>query len=121
MPRGQIAHIRVAADALLRAAYELLADGTVETLEEAVRIAAATLDGAGEGVTVESMQTCRDLGGNKVAGLTTDDSVTFRVDPFGETESFRAEEAEQGVDDAEKWLREHDSNYAKKKGGGWRR
>lgn len=105
----------------MAAAQEFLDDGTASSPEDAIRMAAATLDGAGdrEGATVESIQTCRDLGGQEVRGLTTNDTVKGREDKFARDETDRARAADLGVDDAEAWLKKNDPIYRGKRKG-WR-
>ena len=85
--------------------------------DDAMRVAASTMDGAGNNSqgTVESMQTCYDLQGKLVKGLTGDDRPRERRDEFAKNEEQRHEAAETGVDEAEQWLKEHDPNYGKKK------
>lgn len=121
MPRNNLAHTRIADKAIADLVSELMADGTASSEAEAIRIACATMDGAGEreGATVESMQTCRDLLGESVPGLTTEDGVEGRKDKFAQTKDTRAEKAEEGKDTAESWLRENDPGYRKSKSG-WR-
>ena len=121
MPRGRIAHTRLATDAIYRCAEDLLRDGTASTPEEAVRIACATLDGAGdhEGWTVESMQTCTDLEGRPVREMSTNDCVDGREDEFSDNELLRHEVADMGGDVAERWLEKNDSEYRKTRHG-WR-
>ena len=72
---------------------------------DAMRVAAATMDGAGEGATVESMQTCRDLFGEVVPGLTTDDSNEPRSDRYSRTEAKRHSRADSGTDLTALWLK----------------
>ena len=81
--------------------------------DEAMRVAASTMAGAGDNPqgTVESMQTCFDLEGKPVKGLTGDDNPIERKDEFAKNEEERHQAAEEGVDEAEQWLKEHDPNY----------
>ncbi|KKT48249.1 MAG: hypothetical protein UW41_C0036G0007 [Candidatus Collierbacteria bacterium GW2011_GWC2_44_18] len=77
-------------------------DGLSEN--DALLAAAMTMDGAGEGETVESMQTCRNLFKEAVPGLTTDDIPFARNDEFARSQSKRHKQAERGVDLASIWL-----------------
>lgn len=83
--------------------------------DEAMRVAASTMAGAGDNPqgTVESMQTCFDLEGKPVKGLTSDDIPVGRTDKFAKNIERRYRAAEIGVDEAERWLMEHDPNYGK--------
>lgn len=121
MLRGRIAHTKLASDAIYRCAEDLLRDGTASTPEEAVIIACATLDGAGDhkGWTVESVQTCTDLEGRPVAGMSTNDCTDIREDEFSDNELLRQEMADLGGDEAEKWLRRNDDKYRVTRRG-WR-
>ena len=82
---------------------------------DALRVAASTMDGAGDNPrgTVDSVQTCRDIGGKPIKGLTGSDGPSERTDFFSETEEKRHEMADKGRDAAAKWLRQNDPNYKK--------
>ena len=87
------------------------------TESEAMRVAASTIDGAGDNPlgTVESVQTCMDITGRPVRGVTGRDSATERTDTFSRTAEKRRTEAEAGIDEAEEWLRKNDPEYGKHK------
>jgi hypothetical protein len=91
----------------------LMDEGMSET--DALRSAATTMDGAGDNPhgTVESMQTCLDLEGNPVNGLTSNDVPMKRNDEFADNEEKRHEAADAGKDEAAEWLRKNDPNYFK--------
>lgn len=105
---------KIASEGLKREAERLIKEeGLSET--DALRSAASTMDGAGDNPdgTVESVQTCTDLEGNPVAGLTSDDNPTERTDSFAASEEKRQEMADRGKDEAAEWLRQNDPNYLK--------
>lgn len=89
-------------------------DGLSEA--EALRVAASTMRGAGDNPrgTVESVQTCTDIGGRTVCGVTGDDIPEQRQDPFAKTEAERHDLADRGKDEAAEWLRQNDPNYLKR-------
>ena len=120
MPEGEISYSSLTRKAILKEAERLLKEGVVSDWSEALRIAAATLDGTGEDVTVEGIQTCRDIGGKPVSGLTTNDSPRKRTDEFSKSVEERAKKAEKGKDLAEEWLRKNDPEY-NKSSQGWGR
>lgn len=106
MPGGRIAHTEFAAKAIRRCAAKLFDDGTASTPDEAIRIACATMDGAGDrkGMTVESIQTCMNLEGRPVPGLSTDDGLAERLDGYAGTVADRRERANNGTDAASLWM-----------------
>jgi len=81
---------------------------------DALRVAASTMSGAGDNPagTVESVQTCTDLEGRSVPGLTGDDVPSKRTDPYAETEGIRHKKAEAGQDEADEWLKKNDPKYS---------
>lgn len=115
----RLAHTDLAERALILEAERLLQEGIVDTFEDGLRVAAATLDGAGDrsGSTVESVQTCTDLGRRPVRGLSCNDRVTVRLDEGWESAEERNAQAESGGDDVEAWLRANDPKYMETKNG----
>ena len=107
MPEGRLAHSPLAERALMREAQRLFDSGEVESLVDGLRRACSTMDGAGNkrGETVESVQTCTDLFGEKVPGLTAPDTITPRTDKLARSETARRRRAEAGKDEAARWLR----------------
>ncbi len=99
----EFAHTKVAEQALKTEARQLIEERGVSE-NDAMVIAAATMDGAGEGETVESMQTCRNLFGEPVKGLTTDDIPERRQDEYAATEAERHASAEENKDLGALWL-----------------
>ncbi len=75
--------------------------------EQAAFVAAATMDGAGELATVHSIQTCTDIGGNPIPSLSGPDAVVCRLDEHSATAQKRRRAAEEGIDDAAHWIKEH--------------
>lgn len=72
---------------------------------DASYIAAVEIDGASdEGLTVESIQTCKDLFGESIRGVSGDDSVKKRQDPFLRSEKRRDFLASIGVDEGGDFL-----------------
>jgi len=112
---SEFAPTKYASEGLKNEVKRLVDEGLTEA--EALRVAASTMSGAGNnpGGTVESVQTCMDIGGKCVPGLTGDDSPVERTDPFAATEVKRHEDANKGIDEAAQWLKEHDPNYAKER------
>lgn len=113
MRRGRLANTELAEKALLTEASRLFEQGEVNSFEDGLRVAASTIRGAADrpGGTVESVQTCTNLQKEAVRGLTTADTVTARRDELADSEDTRAQLAEKGSDEAEKWLKENDPNY----------
>lgn len=99
-------HTELGQDAILKEAKRLEAEDGLSP-DDAIRVAAATMDGAGdhEGETVESMQTCMDLFGKPVKGLSTSDIPVSRKDKYAATEARRHEAADRNVDPAAMWLK----------------
>jgi hypothetical protein len=91
-------------------------DGLSES--EALRVAASTMSGAGDNPsgTVESVQTCTDLEGRAVPGLTGDDIPAKRNDSFAKTEAERHDLADKGKDEAAEWLRNNDPLVKRNRG-----
>lgn len=107
------AHNDAASRTLIRIAEQFASEFGI-SFEEALVIAAATMDGVSEDeFTVQGVITCRDLKGGFVPGLTTRDTVEDRIDGFAKSETLRRLAAENGEDAAAKWLAEHDSDLTK--------
>lgn len=108
---SEFAHTDVARKGISDEVKKLMEEGVSES--DAVRMAASTLDGAGDNPegTVESVQTCLDIEGRSVVGLTGDDVPIGRKDEYGKNEEQRHAAAESGVDEAEAWLRKNDPEY----------
>jgi hypothetical protein len=92
----------------MREEIQNLMDNEGMSYEQAAFAAAATLDGAGELATVNSIQTCTDIGGNPIPGLSGPDAAVCRLDENVATEVKRRRAAEKGQDEAALWLEEHD-------------
>lgn len=93
-------------EAMNTAIDQLMAEGW--SAGAAAYEAAATLEGAGETATVNSIQTCTELGGIPVPGLTGTDSVTCRLDEHSKTQSRRLLAANLGFDAAAIFILKHD-------------
>ena len=111
---NEFAPTKFAAEGLKQEAEKLMKEEGLSQ-EEALRVAASTMSGAGDNPsgTVESVQTCTDIGGRSVVGVTGDDIPEARLDPYAKTEQIRHQKARQGVDDAAEWLRKNDPKYLK--------
>ena len=118
MSRVGFAHSELAHRAVMAAAEKIKAE-TGCTWNEAIRQACTTLEGAANGRynTVESVHTCRDIGRKSVSGLTTDSIPGSRTDPFVRSEYKRMQEAEAGLDEAARWLKENDPKYSSSDNG----
>jgi hypothetical protein len=113
MDNSELAPTSIAIKGLVDEKNALIEEGVSET--DALRMAATTMDGAGDNRrgTVESLQTCYDLGGKEVKGLTGKDIPEERHDEYAENEEARHSAADAGEDEAAKWLRENDPSYKK--------
>jgi hypothetical protein len=102
----EFAHTDLAEQAL-RDEAKKLQDEEGLSADDAMRVAAATMDGAGdhEGKTVESMQTCMDLFGKPVKGLSGDDIPEERSDKYAVSEVKRHEAADRNMDLTALWLK----------------
>ncbi len=110
---SEFAQTNIGGKGLKDEAEALIDEGMSET--DALRTAATTMDGAGDNPdgTVESVQTCFDLQGNPVEGLTSDDIPRERTDEFSKSEAERHYAADEGKDEAEEWLKKNDPEYFK--------
>lgn len=110
---SEFAQTNIGGKGLKDEAEALIDEGMSET--DALRTAATTMDGAGDNPngTVESMQTCFDLEGMPVKGLTSDDIPRDRKDEFAKNEEDRHAAADAGKDEAEEWLKKNDPEYFK--------
>gem|GEM_PF-6032055 len=111
---NEFAPTKIAAEGLRDEVNRLMKeDGLSQS--DALRVAASTMSGAGDNPrgTVESVQTCTDIGGKTVCGVTGDDIPEERQDPYAATEEQRHDLADKGKDEAAEWLRQNDPNYFK--------
>ena len=100
------AHTELAEQALRNEARILVEEEGLSE-DDAMRVAAATMDGAGDhvGQTVESIQTCMDLFGKPVKGLSTSDIPNRRGDEYAASEAKRHEAADKKMDSGALWIK----------------